>query len=269
MVCVDRVNAASLGRTAFDLKYYARNRPVLIDDGASSWPALAKWNPAYLDALLGEQEVVLRHNDLGIFDNNNNAATGAVQMLKTPFGKAVELIESEQGYQYYLQQTAVRAVFSKLAADMAGLYLIGPAKRAMYTNLWFGGKGCKTPLHIDEDENFLVQIHGRKRVTLFAPSETPYLYHAPEGPPRSQVNVFAPPDPRFPLYERALERRFQIDLLPGAVLYIPNRWWHAVESLDTSISVNTFWIGKLDLLVKWFLPRWHAQEPFLEMRSAR
>jgi lysine-specific demethylase 8 len=31
------------------------------------------------------------------------------------------------------------------------------------------------------------------------------------------------------------------DLEPGDALYIPAKWWHQVESLDLSASVNSWW----------------------------
>lgn len=31
-----------------------------------------------------------------------------------------------------------------------------------------------------------------------------------------------------------------IDLEPGDVLYVPKNWWHLVENLETSISINTW-----------------------------
>ena len=34
---------------------------------------------------------------------------------------------------------------------------------------------------------------------------------------------------------------YETVLYPGDVLFIPAKWWHAVRSLDTSISVNAWW----------------------------
>jgi ribosomal protein L16 Arg81 hydroxylase len=31
-----------------------------------------------------------------------------------------------------------------------------------------------------------------------------------------------------------------VDLEPGDVLYVPHEWWHFVECLDLSISINTW-----------------------------
>lgn len=33
----------------------------------------------------------------------------------------------------------------------------------------------------------------------------------------------------------------KVILEPGDVLFVPKKWWHYVESLETSISINT-WI---------------------------
>ena len=38
-------------------------------------------------------------------------------------------------------------------------------------------------------------------------------------------------------------------LNPGQMLYIPRSWWHQVESLSASISINTFGIRLKGMLV--------------------
>ena len=39
---------------------------------------------------------------------------------------------------------------------------------------------------------------------------------------------------------------WQVTLAPGDVLFVPKKWWHYVQSLDTSISINT-WIELVSL----------------------
>jgi hypothetical protein len=49
----------------------------------------------------------------------------------------------------------------------------------------------------------------------------------------------------FPLFNEANKKKIMLDLEPGDILYIPRKWWHGVETLDTSISVNIWWTGRV------------------------
>lgn len=54
----------------------------------------------------------------------------------------------------------------------------------------------------------------------------------------SQVNVKKPDTTTFHLFKNS--HPHVVILEPGDVLYVPRHWWHFVESLETSISINTW-----------------------------
>lgn len=91
------------------------------------------------------------------------------------------------------------------------------------------------------------QVVGRKRIHIFAPELAPNLYINKSGPQRntsavaSEQELLTPTEDR-PLLSAALasEGAFVTELDPGDVVYIPQGWYHCVQSLSTSVSVN-FW----------------------------
>ena len=48
---------------------------------------------------------------------------------------------------------------------------------------------------------------------------------------------------RFPRFAEA--QALAVTLEPGDVLFIPKHWWHFVEAMDTSLSVNV-WVDAPD-----------------------
>jgi hypothetical protein len=229
----------TLGRLEFTLMYAALRRPVVIRGGAASWSACKTWSPSHLAARLPEKvvNVCVCQNDYNVFDYQTRAITRATMR----FSDAIALISSDDGHRYAIQQQSITKHFRELTADIEPPRLLD-ANRISSMNLWISGKSCKTPLHIDDTPNFLAQIFGRKRVILFSPDESKNLYPGVDLPmPHcSRVDVFAPDFGAFPRYSEAIQRKLVLDLNPGDILYLPKGWWHAVESVNVSISVN-FW----------------------------
>ncbi|CDR99481.1 hypothetical protein [Sporisorium scitamineum] len=151
----------------------------------------------------------------------------------------------------YLAQYDLLAKAPTLAEEAPGLphTRAGPkgAQEQWRSNVWIGPAGTYTPLHRDPHENMFAQVVGRKRVHLFAPDLAPFLYINKSGVQRntstiaSEQELLAPSQDR-PLLSNALasENSFVAELGPGDVLYIPQGWYHCVQSLSTSASVN-FW----------------------------
>jgi Cupin-like domain len=113
---------------------------------------------------------------------------------------------------------------------------------SMQTLLWMGSQGAVAPLHHDLMHNFFVQIYGSKQFTLYPPSDWHNVYLFPKFHLRhrnSQIDMSAPDVlerfPRFKNTEPVVAR-----LSEGDVLYLPPMWFHEVEALSNSISVNVW-----------------------------
>ncbi|DBB09174.1 TPA: hypothetical protein ACH3X3_007774 [Trebouxia sp. C0006] len=62
-----------------------------------------------------------------------------------------------------------------------------------------------------------------------------------ESPNHSHVNFAHPDDQQHPLYKQALQSQQEFVLQAGDALFIPEGWWHQVDSQDTTIAVNFWW----------------------------
>ncbi|TXI94347.1 MAG: cupin-like domain-containing protein [Burkholderiaceae bacterium] len=114
--------------------------------------------------------------------------------------------------------------------------------------IWVGNK-ITTPTHIDGSDNIACVISGRRQFVLFPPEQIANLYigpldFAPTPSPISMVNLREPDFNRYPNYSIALEHAQTAILEPGDAIFIPNLWWHHVESLDQiNILMNYWWGG--------------------------
>ena len=129
---------------------------------------------------------------------------------------------------------------------------------------WIGCAGTITPLHFDTCHGFLAVVKGTKKVTLFPPEDTMYMYRdrrASSMNPNSSVcdyELWRVAEctekvdrgcPRHPpidssttsyraMYSRMEETTPQEVLVHGGtMLYIPPGWWHTVENVTATISV--------------------------------
>ncbi|MDG9930334.1 MULTISPECIES: cupin-like domain-containing protein [unclassified Pseudomonas] len=110
--------------------------------------------------------------------------------------------------------------------------------------IWIGPKGTLTPLHRDDTDNLFAQVWGRKSFILAAPHHREALgtwSTSPEGGLEGcEVNPDAPDYERFPGAQEVVFLR--IELEAGDLLFLPDGWFHQVESVSTSLSVN-FWVN--------------------------
>jgi len=113
------------------------------------------------------------------------------------------------------------------------------------STMWIGSKGAHTNCHQDTYGcNLVAQIHGRKLWLLFSPKCTnlmqPTRVPYEESTIFSKYNFFTPSKKEIQAIESMYGNVKMIVLEPKDVLFIPKGWWHYVESLETSMSINVW-----------------------------
>jgi hypothetical protein len=117
---------------------------------------------------------------------------------------------------------------------------------AVVPRLWIGNQ-VTAPTHYDMSDGVACVAAGCKRFTFFPPDQLLNLYVgplglSPGGLPTSMVNVSAPDLERYPRFAQAMAVAETAELSPGDAVFIPNLWWHNVESLDPlNLLVNYWW----------------------------
>lgn len=134
----------------------------------------------------------------------------------------------------YFSEESVYRILPEITKDYCPpLYIKSKNIRAVI----YMGNNVHSQIHFHmRGKALLCQVIGRKRVKLFSPEQTPFLYQELnfsriEGEP-VDLN-------KYPLYAKA--RYYECDLDPGEMLFIPIYWWHGVETIGFGCSIVFFW----------------------------
>jgi hypothetical protein len=123
---------------------------------------------------------------------------------------------------------------SETCPDVARENTLDILDRPSRPRMWLGN-AVTAATHYDNMDGINCMVAGRKRFTFFPPDQLPNLYIgpldlAPGGQPTSMVRVSAPDLERYPRFAQALAAAETVDVEPGDAVFIPNLWWHNVES---------------------------------------
>ncbi|XP_060536228.1 HSPB1-associated protein 1 [Cylas formicarius] len=137
----------------------------------------------------------------------------------------------------YLREwfTQVHALTNKISWGRLGF----PEISATDTTIWIGSQGAHTCCHVDTYGcNLVYQVFGRKLWIMFPPDENLQPTRIPyeESSVYSKLNFFSPNPEDFIDSDRCRK----VIINPGEVLFVPHKWWHYVENLETSVSINVW-----------------------------
>lgn len=232
-ICVPRVN--SLTSEEFLKNYYAVNRPVIITDVVTTWPALSKWTLAYLREKYGTGRIRYQHGRSAT-DHRESFVDYSVEDTMERY---IDLVEkSGPTNEFYLiahDRLLDREPFCRLKDDIIFDPRYLDANRSSeQVFFWLGPPGARTPMHRDLGNVYLAQILGRKHIRMI-PSKQLHLVYNEVGY-HSEVDFDDYSIDDFPLLKDA--NIMEVTVNPGELLFIPIGWWHCVKSIDITISVT-------------------------------
>jgi len=259
---VTRVDALELTPKRFREEYVATDTPVVITglgdvltiDGARG--AECEW----LTRLAGNKKIAVTRNDAHR-SNELSCATTDVVDLKDYVREVME--DGAPGS--YLYDASIPLKLPSLAEAIrmpkyfAHDYLQKTMRMTAFSRSWpslfVAARDTRSSLHVDQWHGhfFMAMVRGTKRWTVFDRGSTAFLrpswlrgtldpampnledqglYYDPSATAVSEEND----DARVSSVQRRLAKRWDVDLGPGEVLFVPGGAPHAVHNLDCTVA---------------------------------
>lgn len=236
--------------------------PVVLKGLVKDWPLVklaAESSSAAVDYLKshynGRPSLINKgHPGInGRYFYNDDVQSLNYDTVKMTVDEALDLILQSQKDparpSYYISSNAIDTHFPELRKAH---HLKLPRQQREYpvlppdVKIWIGTPSVAT-CHYDALENIACCVAGKRRFSLFPPSQFENLYFGPLEPtPGGQAISmvdFAHPDyAKYPRFKMALAAGQLAELEPGDAVFIPSMWMHHVEGLSPfNILINYWW----------------------------
>ncbi|XP_021053648.1 tRNA wybutosine-synthesizing protein 5 isoform X1 [Mus pahari] len=237
-----------VSREQFLEHLYPQRKPLVLE-GLDLGSCTSKWTVDYLSQVGGTKEVKIHVAAVAQMDFISKNFV----YRTLPFNKLVQRAAEEthkeffisEDEKYYLRSLGedprkdvadIRQQFPSLGEDIT--FPMFFREEQFFSSVFrISSPGLQLWTHYDVMDNFLIQVTGKKRITLFNPRDAQYLYLS--GSKSEVLNIDSPDLDKYPLFPKA--RRYECSLEAGDVLFIPALWFHNVVSEEFGVGVNIFW----------------------------
>ena len=225
--------------------YFLAQQPVLIRQAMMGAPARQHWKDwGYLEQLVDREAVC--HVEIG----GNYSTSKRVDIRLGDYLAYIRLFEEEHGRSggdppakdlVYLAQNDLAKGLEQDFELPRFVYELGDGN-PYSVMMWIGPYGCSSPLHYDPMDNALMQFVGVKNTVLYPPGTEVYAGEEGNQHNTSPINFDEGPldFDTYPLLAN-LPSATVCMLAAGDLLYVPQKWWHQVRTVETSITVNAWW----------------------------
>ncbi|XP_074344452.1 lysine-specific demethylase JMJ31 isoform X2 [Apium graveolens] len=239
-----------------------KNVPAVIVGCIKNWKAFTLWNPSnggldYLQVPLPFSTFIgickeLYQNK----DSNLGACFNTEKDVQSDESGQRCLASEDDKQQVYLAQVPImnteleeRVQLPTLSEDIK-LPEFLEAKSLASINLWMNSARARSSTHYDPHHNVLCVVSGCKQVLLWPPSASPYLYPMPlhgEASNHSAVALGKVDLLVHPRAEGLATISQKVTIHAGDALFIPEGWFHQVDSDCLTIAVNFWWRSEVML----------------------
>lgn len=236
--------------------------PVLLKGLVRGWPLVeAGLNETqtaidYLKSFYNGKPSLVNFGNPGIdgrYFYQDDVASLNYETRRAQLDEVMDLILASQTQDpqpsYYITSNAIDSHFPGLREHND---LLLPREQKPYktsppdVKIWIGTPSVAT-CHYDALDNIACCVAGKRRFTLFPPSQFENLYfgpleNTPGGQAISMVNFDQPDYQRFPNFRKAEAAGQYADMEPGDAVFVPSMWMHHVEGLSRfNILINYWW----------------------------
>lgn len=230
LTSIPRVEGIS--KEAFQKEYFVPQQPVVFKDLTVDWPARENWDFKYFRKKAGEVVVPLYDGKPAKGRQKSHGPAMKVRMKEY-----IDILEAGP--------TDLRMFFFNLLQNCPELVKdfkypdLGVKFFKRLPVLFVGGEGAKVVMHYDMDlaDNFHFNFAGRKKVVLFSPDQTPFLYKVPYSIVSMEIIDLDNPDfEKYPALQKA--KGYEVILEHGEALFIPSKWWHYIKYETPCLSLT-------------------------------
>ena len=227
---------ADISKEEFLSKYKKTQTPVVMQSITKDWAAREKWSLEYFESLGGD-------NDVKIYDSKPSTdyklqhAAETTMKLRDYF-KILLAGENDLRIFFFDMLRQIPSLQNDFSYPDIGLHWF-----KKLPVMFIAGNRAKVQMHIDIDyaDIFLCHFGGKKKVILFSPDQTKYMYHVPFSFSAYHDVDFENPDyEKYPALKHLKGQ--EVILEHGDVLYIPPGWWHYIiyEEIGYSMAIRSF-----------------------------
>ncbi|TNJ46479.1 cupin-like domain-containing protein [Tamlana fucoidanivorans] len=221
---------------------YFNKQTLLIKGMAKNWEATQNWTLDFLLKQDGDNTIELLSGNFIQGDNSYRRDSFKGFLQKLSYAEI-----NQEPFDDYLTTLNIFNFYPHLkkAVDFS---LFENHTDINDITAWIGPAGTISGFHRDTGKNMYAQIKGKKMFIICSPKYDKHIYPSKKyinGGMASEVDINNFNKERHPLFESI---HFESVILePGDVLHVPSKWWHYVESLDTSISISNFGYSKAEM----------------------